>query len=160
MKRKTMVLLMAVLLLCPAACGREGADALPKGEETEMEKEQFYITAGETTFTADFADNSSAEAWKELLEQGDLTIEMQDYGNFEKVGDLETDLPSNDTSITTEPGDVILYNGNSITIYYDTNSWSFTRLGKIQNVTGEELLEALGPGRVSVTFSLSDPQGY
>lgn len=118
----------------------------------------FYITAGGTTFTADFADNSSASAFRELLAQGPLTVQMADYGDFEKVGSLGQSLPRNDQSITTGPGDVILYQGSSITLYYDTNSWRFTRLGKIQNATREGLLDALGSGDVSVTFSLTAPQ--
>ena len=82
---------------------------------------------------------------------------MHDYGNFEKVGQLGFSLPRNDTRITTEPGDVILYQGNQITVYYDTNTWSFTRLGKIENASREELLSAFGDGEVNVTFSLSQP---
>lgn len=126
-------------------------------EETGVVQNQFYITAGDTTFTAEFADNSSAEALKELLEQGDLTLSMQDYGGFEKVGSLGSQLPQNNEQITTVPGDVILYQGSSITIYYNTNSWNFTRLGKIENVSQEELLAALGEGDVEVTFSLKGP---
>ena len=87
-----------------------------------------------------------------------LTVDMSDYGNFEKVGSLGQSLPTNDQSITTQPGDVILYQGNSITIYYGTNTWSFTRLGKIENATREGLLQALGDGDVQVTFSLTPAQ--
>ncbi len=122
-----------------------------------MEKDVFYIQVNDTVFTAKFEDHSSAEAFRTLLESGPLTVSMRDYGNFEKVGDLGQSLPQNDTSITTVPGDVILYQGDSITIYYDTNSWTFTRLGRIQNVTKEELVEALGSGDVTVVFSLEDP---
>ncbi len=67
---------------------------------------------------------------------------------------MGTSLPTNDEPITTEPGDVILYQGSSITVYYDTNHWNFTRLGKIPNVTREELLEAFGSGSVTMTFTL------
>ena len=127
-------------------------------EETGVAQNLFYITAGDTTFTAVFADNSSAQALKELLEQGDLTLSMSDYGGFEKVGSLGSQLPQNNEQITTSPGDVILYQGSSITIYYDTNSWNFTRLGKIEDVTKEELLAALGEGDVEVTLSLEVPE--
>ncbi len=123
-------------------------------EEEKVEQNQFYITAGETVFTAVFSDNSSAEAFKKLLAEEPLTIDMHDYGSFEKVGEIGGTLPRNDEQITTEPGDVILYLGTSITIYYDTNSWNFTRLGKIQDATKEDLLAALGNGNVTVTFSL------
>ncbi len=127
--------------------------------EEDVEMSVFYIEAGGTVFTAEFADNTSADAFRELLAEGSLTIEMSDYGNFEKVGGIGTSLPQNNESITTEPGDIILYQGSSITIYYDTNSWSFTRLGKINDVTRDELLDALGDGDVTVTFSLTAPEG-
>ena len=123
-----------------------------------MDQKQFYITVGETMFTAAFCDNSSAEAFRELLTESPLTIEMHDYGNFEKVGEIGSTLPANDERITTEPGDVILYLGTSVTIYYDTNSWNFTRLGKIYDVTKEELLAAFGDGDVTVTFSIEIPE--
>lgn len=111
------------------------------------------INVGDCELQATFEDNSSAEEFRELLEEGPLTIEMEDYGGFEKVGPLGTSLSRNDTQITTQPGDVILYQGNQITIYYGTNSWSFTRLARIDDPSG--LQEKLGEGTVSVTFSLA-----
>ncbi len=112
------------------------------------------IRAGEKTFYADFEENSSAEAFAEQLSSGELELELHDYGGFEKVGSLPWNLPRNDTSITTEPGDVILYQGNQITIYYDKNTWNFTRLAKIGNTSRDALLEALGEGSVTVSFSV------
>ena len=92
---------------------------------------QISSDSGSHTLAATLADNSSAMAFYELLEKGPVTIKMSDYGNFEKVGPIGTSLPRNDTQITTTAGDIILYQGNQITIYYDTNSWNFTRLGKV-----------------------------
>lgn len=112
------------------------------------------ITIGDTVFTATLADNSSANALKEMLLQGPLTINMHDYGNMEKVGPIGTSILTNDERITTGPGDIILYQGNSMVIYYDTNTWNFTRLGKIDNVTQAELLEAMGSVDVTVTVAL------
>ena len=108
------------------------------------------IKAGDKTFYANLEDNSSAKALVEKLNSGPITVDMHDYGSFEKVGSLPWTLPRNDEQITTSPGDIILYQGNQITIYYDTNSWSFTRLAKIGNTTKEELLDALGEGNVTV----------
>lgn len=132
-----------------------GAEEEATDNETDQtEDNTMRITAGDTTFTVTLADNSSVDALKELLAEGPLTIDMSDYGNMEKVGPIGTSLPRNDEQITTGAGDVILYQGNSLVIYYDTNSWNFTRIGKIEGVTGEELLEAFGSGSVTVTFSL------
>ena len=101
-------------------------------------------------------NNSSAKAFIALLQKGNLTVEMHDYGNFEKVGSIGSNLPRNDKPITTKPGDVILYQGNQITIYYDENSWNFTKLGEIQGVGQQELKSILGSGNVSVRFSLRE----
>ncbi len=126
-----------------------------KANPTETaEGNTLYIQVGDTTLTAALIENSSTAALKELLAEGPLTVEMSDYGNFEKVGSLGTSLPRNDEQITTEPGDLILYQGNSFVIYYDTNSWSFTRLGKINDITRNELKEILGNGDVNVTLSM------
>ncbi len=123
------------------------------GSDNSQEGSALKITVGNYELQATFADNSSAEEWKELLSQGPITVEMEDYGGFEKVGPLGTTLTRNDQQITTEPGDVILYQGNQITIYYGTNSWSFTRLAKIDDPT--DLQAKLGDGTVQVTFSLA-----
>ena len=109
--------------------------------------------------TATLADNSSAKAFAELIKSEPLTIQMDDYANFEKVGKLPENLPRNDEQIRTEAGDIILYQGNQITIYYDENTWNFTRIGKIDNITQAELKEILGTDSVSVTFSLERKAG-
>ena len=83
-----------------------------------------------------------------------ITIKMQDYGNMEKVGSLGRSFPRNDEQITTQAGDIILYQGNALVIYYASNSWNFTRLGKIDNISANELKDILGKGNVTVTLSL------
>ena len=131
-----------------AASGAESVQVQPSEGESALK-----ITVGDYELLATFEDNSSAEEFRELLSQGPITVEMEDYGGFEKVGPLGTTLTRNDTQITTEPGDVILYQGNQITIYYGTNSWSFTRLARIDDPT--DLRAKLGEGAVQVTFSLA-----
>ena len=112
------------------------------------------LRVGDRYYSIDLENNSSAEACLEKIKKDPLTVDMQDYGNFEKVGDLPWSLPTNDERITTKPGDIILYQGNKITIYYDENTWNFTKLGSINGVTGDELKEALGDGDVTVEFSV------
>lgn len=112
------------------------------------------IKVGDTVLTAALEDNSSAEGLKNLLANGPLTINMSDYANMEKVGPIGTNLPRNDQNTVTSAGDLILYLGSSFVIYYDTNEWNFTRLGRINNVNQEELKRLLGDGNVTVTLSL------
>ena len=108
------------------------------------------ISANGKVFYGDLEDNPSAQAFIEKLSSEAIEVEMHDYGHFEKVGPLPWSLPRTDETITTGPGDVILYQGNQITIYYDQNTWDFTRLARIGDVTKEALLEAFGDGNVTV----------
>ena len=113
------------------------------------------LTIGAKVLTAKLVQNSSTKALKELLAKGPLTIHMNDYGNFEKYGDIGHNLPTNDESITTTAGDVILSEGHLLVLYYGRNSWSFTRLGKI-DATAEELKAVFGPRDVTVVVSLDE----
>lgn len=123
--------------------------------KTNMESNTIRLTIeGGRTFTATLVDNSSSQALKEQLAKGNITVEMEDYASMEKVGSLGISLPRNDRPTTTGPGDLILYQGHNFVIYYDKNSWNFTRLGKIDNATQPELKAALGKGDVKVTLSL------
>ncbi|MBO7503859.1 MAG: hypothetical protein J6U38_05775 [Clostridia bacterium] len=112
------------------------------------------IDVGGTVFYATFDDNGSAHEFAERLSIGPVTVQMHDYGGFEKVGDLPWLLPRNDREITTEPGDVILYQGDQITIYYGENTWEFTKIAHIDGATKEGLLKVLGEGDVAVKFSV------
>ena len=112
------------------------------------------LTIGETVLTATLADNSSVKALEEKLQDGPITIQMEDYARMEKVGSLPFHLPTSDQPITTQAGDLILYLGNSFVIYYAPNSWRFTRLGHIEGVTAQKLKKVLGRGDVTVTLSL------
>ena len=123
-------------------------------EEDPMKKNTFYVHIGAETFSATFAENIGAQALKELLAGGDITIQMRDYGGFEKVGPLGQSLPTSNSPTTTQSGGIVLYQGNQVVIFYGSNTWSYTRLGRIDNLSGWE--EALGRGDVSVTFSLQE----
>lgn len=173
MKTKALSILLALLLTltaCGASTSAEDAGAVePSGQgETaapcnaltdreEAPMKQIVLSFNGHTYTATLADNSSAEAFAELLKSGPLTVSAHDYGSFEKVGDLGTSLPRNDEQLTTSPGDIILYQGDQITVYYAENSWSFTCLGRVDDPSG--LRKALGDGDVDITFRLADDEG-
>ena len=163
---KKLFAFIATLLLF-AACSSDAASSVkPSQPETQTPKSsanssaqteapvKLKIHVNDTTFTATLEENSSAKAFAEFLTQGDLTLDMHDYGSFEKVADLPRSFPRNDTQIDTDAGDIILYQGNSITIYYDKNSWNFTRLARIDNVNKKRLQQILGKGNVKATFSV------
>ena len=158
--KKLILLLLSSILLVANACASGNTDStLPTGSTTTGDTMNITITitnaAGKThTLNATLAENKSAVAFAELLKKDAVTVNMHDYGSFEKVGSLGSSLPRSETQITTESGDIILYQGNQITIYYDTNSWNFTRLGKINGVTQAELKAILGNGDVTAVFAL------
>lgn len=120
--------------------------------ETEKSERNLHVQVGDSTFTATLEDNPAVDALVEMLEQGPVTIEMVDYAGFEKVGPLGTSLPTSNQQTTTQAGDLVLYQGNQIVMFYGSNAWSYTRLGKIDDLTGWE--DALGDGDITVTFSL------
>jgi len=163
---KKILSLLTVLCLAFSACGsNDDEDVTPvepqniiqnveQQTNTEIPMDKLLITINGKTLTADFADNSSAKSLAEALAKSSITYQADDYGNFEKVGDLGQSFPNNDENITTEPGDIILYQGHNLCIYYAQNTWSFTRIAKIKGVSKDELKEFLGEGEITVTLSV------
>lgn len=121
--------------------------------ETEKENMQFYITVGTTRLNATLEDNSATAALKEKLKTAPITIDMSDYGGWEKVGSFGFSLPTSNEQITAQPCDFVLYQGNQLVIFYGSNSWEYTKLGKIDGVTQTELQTVLGEGNVTVTLT-------
>ena len=117
------------------------------------------LKVGGNTMTATLTDNEATRELTKLLEQGDIALRMSDYGGFEKVGALPQSLPTSNTQITTEPGDIMLYQGNQMVIFYGSNSWSYTRLGKIDGATESNLRQFLGNGDIVLTLSLESSTG-
>ena len=120
---------------------------------------KIQLTVGEKTMTATLVDNAATRELQTLLEKGPITIQMSDYGGFEKVGALPQTFTTSNSQITTEPGDIMLYQGNNMVIFYGTNSWSYTRLGKIDGATADNLRQFLGSGSISLTVSLVSSAG-
>ena len=114
-----------------------------------------YIKVNNNVLNIELEDNSATIELKELLKNGDIVVNAHEYGGFEKVGNLGFSLPREDTNITTSVGDIVLYQGNQISLFYNSNSWSYTKLGKIQNVSSNELKDILGNGDVTIIFTLS-----
>ena len=145
---KHLILLLAAMLL---TCCSEDINEVKAQSMTQ----KMYITIDGKTLPVTMVDNAATQTLMAALQEGDITYEAHDYGGFEKVGALGRSLPSSDTQITTQAGDVILYNDNQIVLFYGSNSWSYTRLGHIEYTSQEELESFLKAGQGNITVKLS-----
>ena len=152
-------LLVMTIALLVMSCGGDEAQAQTIKEENMTEK--MYITIGNQTLPVTLVKNNATEALMAALAANPITYEADDYGGFEKVGALGMSLPTSNQQLTTQAGDVILYSGNQIVLFYGSNSWSYTRLGRIEYESLEQLKSFLkaGQGRVSVTLSAENASG-
>ena len=148
--KKIVTFVLVFFMLFVTSCGVEAADSEKSSEyqdgqnsqsETEAAMKISITINGKDKLSATLSDNSSSKAFYELLKKGEITVKMHDYGNFEKVGDLPQSLPRNDTQIT---------------IYYDTNNWNFTLLGRVDGKTQSELKVILGEGDVTAVFAVAE----
>ncbi len=120
-------------------------------EETNVEKVmRLYINDREVS--VDWEDNESVGALMELVSSKPLTVQMSMYGGFEQVGPIGTSLPRSDKQTTTQAGDIVLYSGNQIVVFYGSNSWAYTRLGHISDQSAEDMAALLGQGDVTITL--------
>ena len=133
-----------------------------ESEEPEKQPEQIEREADKmielridgAAVSVAWEDNESVTALQELLADGAITVQMSMYGGFEQVGPLGTSLPRNDVQTTTSAGDIVLYSGSNIVIFYGSNSWAYTRLGKIRGMSAQEFSALLGSGDVAVTLAI------
>ena len=135
-----------------SAAAAESQSAENQTSEEENSEMTMFVQVGGSTFTAVLEQNQAADALVRMIQEGPVTLELHDYAGFEKVGPLGQALPTSNVQTETRAGDIVLYQGDQIVLFYGSNSWSYTRLGHIQDLTGWE--EALGGGDVTVTFSL------
>ena len=164
MKHILMILLAVLVTLsgCTAVSPESGKPAAQDGgddimiEPDESEEEQtsmMRMKINGTPVTVAWEDNESAAALKELA-AGGLEIRMSMYGGFEQVGSIGQRLPAGDVQTTTSSGDIVLYSGSQLVVFYGSNSWAYTRLGHITDKTPEEMRALLGSGDVTVTLSV------
>ncbi|MCH5309639.1 MAG: hypothetical protein J1E58_07225 [Prevotella sp.] len=153
----TSQLLVTITALLTISCNKEEAHA----QTTSQNMTEINITIDGKTMPVQLTDNAATKELLSLLQASPITYEADDYGGFEKVGALGHSLPTSNSQLTTEAGDVILYNGNQIVLFYGSNSWSYTRLGRISYSSLDELKTFLkaGKGRISVTLSVKETTG-
>ncbi len=142
LNKKITLMIMLILVTCPIVTGENSANDLIK------------IRINDALFDVKVENNSATQELIKTLENKNITINATDYGNFEKVGDLGFSLPTSDENINAQPGDIILYQGNQISLIYETHSWSYTKIGKIENIDSNNLKKTLGSGNVTLVLSL------
>ena len=167
--KKLLTILLAITLILLTSCGKSNSTPTPTTDEPsttittpsdnnsttkEDETANMKLTLKIDGIEVDviWADNDSVKALKNLAKNG-LTINMSKYGGFEQVGSIGSTLPSSDTRITTSPGDIVLYSSNQVVIFYESNTWSYTKLGHI-NLSKSELKDLLGDENVVITLDL------
>lgn len=123
-------------------------------EPTEERSTSLRMTIGDTPVSVAWEDGDAVEALRELCREKPLTIEMSMYGGFEQVGSIGTALPTADRQTTTSPGDIVLYSGDQLVVFYDSNAWAYTPLGHITDQSESELTDLLSNGDTTVTISL------
>jgi hypothetical protein len=140
--KKICFILILGLIACTAVSGDDSMDDSVK------------VKINDEVFDVKLENNSATQELVKELKKGNVTVNASEYGGFEKVGDLGFSLPTSDENIGTAPGDIVLYQGDKISLFYGSHSWSYTKLGKIDNVGSNKLKEVLGSGDVTLEFSL------
>ena len=129
--------------------------ASDESEETEADTAmKMNVQIGDQSFIATLEDNTAVREFIDMMKEAPVSIDMSDYSGFEKVGSLGRSLTTDNRQTTTGAGDIVLYNGDNIVMFYGSNSWSYTRIGHIDDLTGWE--EALGDGSITAVFSVEE----
>ena len=140
--KKFGLIIILGLVSCTAVSGDDSIDDSVK------------VKINDNVFDVKLENNSATQEFIKELKKGNVTVNASEYGGFEKVGNLGFSLPTSDENIGTVPGDIVLYQGDKLSLFYGSHSWSYTKIGKIDNVDSNKLKEVLGSGDVTLEFSL------
>ncbi|MEE0024667.1 cyclophilin-like fold protein [Methanobrevibacter sp.] len=140
--KKFGLIIILGLVSCTAVSGDDSIDDSVK------------VKINDNVFDVKLENNSATQEFIKELKKGNVTVNASEYGGFEKVGNLGFSLPTSDKNIGTVPGDIVLYQGDKLSLFYGSHSWSYTKIGKIDNVDSNKLKEVLGSGDVTLEFSL------
>lgn len=137
----------------PSGSGQASIDSNYTAGTGEITNMKMSVTIGDQSFTATLEDNAATRELIKMMEEEPVSIKMDDYSGFEKTGSLGKSLAADNQQITTQPGDIVLYNGNQIVMFYGSNSWSYTKIGKIDDLSGWK--KALGNNSITAVFSIA-----
>ena len=169
MKAKMILIAFCMtIMLCMSACSgntknsgdnQDAVTEISTSENVERESSEerdstMIMKIGDTKVNVEWEDNQAVEALRDMAKDGNVTIQMSMYGGFEQVGSIGQSLPRDDKQTTTSSGDIVLYSGNQMVVFYGSNSWSYTRLGHISDKDEAEMADLLSNGDVTITISM------
>ena len=172
MKKVLTIMVILAFALCMAGCGASEQVEEPTSDQASAETElesgsesgsesavqeesmEMKLFIGDEEVMVDWENNDAVAALKEEVRKQPLVIDMSMYDDFEQVGELGISLPTSDKQIETEAGDIMLYAGDNIVVFYGSNTWAYTPLGKITDKSPEEMAELLGQGDVTITIKM------
>lgn len=173
MKRAALLCVTLLLLFGMTACASGPAESGSAGGEessaaepgpardaaepdSESPSEQgLTLSVDGTTLEVSWEDNETVRELMDCAAEGSITVNTSLYGGFEQVGSLPRQFSRNDVQMTTAPGDIVLYSGDQLVLFFGSNSWSYTKLGHIDSLTTEELTGLLGGSSAEVEISLN-----
>ena len=169
MKEKMILIAFCMtIMFCMSACSGntiksgENQNAVTEISTSEKDESADDEAIGDSTMimmidgtkvNVEWEDNQAVERLRDMAKDGDITIQMSMYGGFEQVGSIGQSLPRDDKQTTTGSGDIVLYSGNQMVVFYGSNSWSYTRLGHISDKDEAEMADLLSQGDVTITIS-------
>lgn len=119
-------------------------------EEPMKQEEKLVLNVNGNELNVSWENNSTVGELIAYVQKESIVVEATRYGGFEQVGSLPRPFSRNDVQITTKPGDIVLYSGNQLVMFFDSNTWSYTRLGHIEGLSEQELSELLGAASVTI----------
>ena len=149
-------LVLLIIFLCGCNKNETNSELTVNNNDVVKEKDDMNLKLliNETEIPVLWEDNDSVKALYEFLADSYLNIDMRMYGGFEQVGSLGINLPTDDKNITTKAGDIVLYNGNQIVVFYGSNTWSYTKLGQVENASADYMKQLLDNGDVTVSLKV------
>lgn len=157
--------LIGMLMLVTAASGCANNTAVPdtrpaaevsitEEDDTDDTEQELSLSVNGTSLAVTWEDNESVAELADLAAQTEVTVNTHRYGGFEQVGSLPQSITNNDGQMTAVPGDIVLYSGNSIVLFYGSNTWSYTKLGHIEGLSEDELNTMLDADETAVKLSV------
>lgn len=155
MKKRIAIMLCLAFVCCAGGCEKETAQSTASSTETEVQEEEavtMKLYINDTEVPVVWENNAAVEALAAEAGKGDIVVKMSMYGGNEQFGPLGKSYPASNHQVTTSNGDIVLFNNDQIVVFYGSNTWSYTRLGKMA-LPEDEVTELLSNGDITLRLT-------